>query len=222
MHPRDIAGAAPDDRKLPFADELDLVVGGAWPVEPAISQDCAVSPEDHVLDVADRLHHRVRRRPRVQVQRVLLGLHPPALADSVPGGVALRDEVGDAGRLGRGQQVIRPLDAQPIGGGEPPIQVPEIGLAGVSGTDRGHLVHDRVRPGLGHRLTNRRRVQPVHHDGTGAQLLQQAHLGRARRRSRHPVAPGHELRHQPPPQDPSPACHEYPHNDHLPDSGICL
>jgi hypothetical protein len=26
------------------------------------------------------------------------------------------------------------------------------------------------------------------------------------------VAPGHELRHQPPPYDPGPACHEHPHN----------
>jgi hypothetical protein len=51
-------------------------VGGARPVEPAVSQDCAASLDDHVLDVADRLHPRVRRRPRVQVQRVLLDLHP--------------------------------------------------------------------------------------------------------------------------------------------------
>ncbi len=222
MHPRGVAGAAPDERELPLAHELDLVVGGARPVEPAVSQDCAVSPEDHVLDVADRLHPRVRRRPRLRVQRVLLGLHPSARADSVPAGVALRDEVGYAGCLGGGQQVVRPLGAQPVGGGEPPIDVLHIGLAGVRRGNCGHLVHDRVRPGLGHRFTDRHRIQPVHHDGIGAQLRQQAQLGRAGRRSRHLVAPGHELRHQPPPDDPGPACHGHPHDHHLPHFRVCL
>src|SRR5260370_24654834 len=42
-----------------------------------------------------------------------------------------RDEMGYAGRLGGGQQVVRPLGAQPAGGGEPPIEVLHIGLAGV-------------------------------------------------------------------------------------------
>jgi len=72
--------------------------------------------------------------------------------------------MGYAGRLGRGQQVIRPLSAQPVGGGKPPIEVLNIGLAAVSRTNRGHLVHDHVRPGYGHRLTDRQPVQPVHHD----------------------------------------------------------
>src|SRR5215475_1943506 len=110
MHPRNVARAAPHDGKLPLAYELHLVVGGAWPVERAVSQDCPTSPEDHVLYMAERLHHLVCRRTRKQVQRVLLGLHPPALADSIPAGVALRDEVRYAGCLGGGQQVIRPLD----------------------------------------------------------------------------------------------------------------
>ena len=152
----------------------------------------------------------------MEVQRVLLGLHPTALADPVPAGVALRDDVGYAGRLGRGEQVIGPLGAQPVGGGEPPIHVPHIGHTG----DRGHLVHDHVRSGRGHRLTDRHRIQPVHHDGIGAQLLQHAQLARARRRRRHLVATGHQLRHQPPPHDPGPACHEHPHNHHLPESGL--
>src|SRR3954447_5524939 len=67
----------------------------------------------------------------MQVQRILLGLHPSALADSVPAGIALRDDARDAGRLGCGQQVVRPLGAQPDGGGEPPVHVLDIGLAGV-------------------------------------------------------------------------------------------
>jgi hypothetical protein len=53
------------------------------------------------------------------------------------------------------------------------------GLAGVRHGDRGHLVHDRVRPGGRHRLTDRHRIQPVHHDAVRAQIRQQAQLGRA-------------------------------------------
>jgi hypothetical protein len=30
------------------------------------------------------------------------------------------------------------------------------------------------------------------------------------------MAPGHQLRHQPPPQNPAPARHEHPDNQHLP------
>jgi hypothetical protein len=67
-------------------------------------------------------------------------------------------------------QVVRPLGAQPAGGSEPPIEVLHIRLAGVRHGNCGHLVHDRVRPGLGHRLTDRHRLQPVHHDGIRAQL----------------------------------------------------
>jgi hypothetical protein len=102
MHPREVAGAASDKRELPLAYELDLVVRGTRTIESAISQDGAVGLDDHVLQVADRLHHRVRCRPLFRVQRILLGLHPSAPADSVPAGVALRDEMGYACRLGRG------------------------------------------------------------------------------------------------------------------------
>jgi hypothetical protein len=51
---------------------------------------------------------------------------------------------------------------------------------------------------------------------------QQIQLGRARRRRRHLVTPRHQLRHQPPPQNPGPACHEHPHDHHSPDSRTCL
>jgi hypothetical protein len=217
MHPRYVAGAAPDQRELPLAHELDPVVDGARPVQAAVAQDRATSLDDHVLEVAERLRPLARAR-RARVRRVLLGLHPSTLADAVKGAKALRDDMGYAGRLGGGQQVIRPLGAQPDGGGEDGVL--QIGLSGVRRGKCGHLVHDRVRPGRSHRLTDRHRIQPVHHDGVCAQARQQAQLGRARRRSRHLVAPGHELRHQPPPQGPAPACHEHPHNHHPLDSRI--
>ena len=100
MHPGAVAGAVPDERELALAHELDLVVGGARPVERAVSHDCAASLDDDVLEVAYRHCHLARRRASVQGQRVLLGLHPPALANSVPVCVALRDEVVYARRIG--------------------------------------------------------------------------------------------------------------------------
>jgi hypothetical protein len=88
--------------------------------------------------------------------------------------------------------------------------------------DGGHLVHDRIWLGRGHRFTDRRGIEPVHHDRLGAQLLQQAQLALGRRRCGHLVAARQELRDQPPPQDPGPACHEHPHDRHPSVQEICL
>jgi len=131
---------------------------------------------------------------------------------AVPVGVTLRDDMGHAGRFGCGQQVICPFGAQPDSGDGPPVEVLQVGLAGVRQGNPGHLMHDHLRLGRRHRLTDRHRIQPVHHDRRGAQLPQQAQLGRARRRRRHLMAPGHQLRHQPPPHDPGSACHEHAHD----------
>ncbi len=60
-----------------------------------------------------------------------------------------------------------------------------------------------------HRLAHRRRIQPVHRDAPGAQLLQ---LARARRRRRHLMPTGHQLWHQTTPDHPGPACTEHSHN----------
>lgn len=90
--------------------------------------------------------------------------------------------------------------------------MPEVGLAVVRHGKRRHLVHDGIRPGRGHRLLDRHRIEPVHHDAVCAQLLQQPQLGRARRRRGHLMAPGHQLRYQTTPDNPGPACHEYTHN----------
>jgi len=122
MHPRDVAGATPDKREQPLPYELDLIVVGARPVEAAVAQDGAASLDHHVLEVIDRL------RPLQHLQWVLLGLDPSALADSVHAGVALRDDVGDTGRLGRGQQMVDPLAAQPVGGSEEAVGLPQMGL----------------------------------------------------------------------------------------------
>jgi len=90
------------------------------------------------------------RALRARIQRVVLGLHPPTLADAVEGGEALRHEMGYAGRLGGGQQVVRPFAAQPSGAGEKAVGVLHIGLAGVRRGKSGHLVHDHIRLGRGH------------------------------------------------------------------------
>lgn len=99
MHPRAVAGARSDERELPLAHEFDLVVSGTRPVEPVVSEGCTSRLHDHVLEV----------------QWVFLGLHPSTRADSVPVGIALRGEVGHIARLGRGQQMVRPLSAEPVG-----------------------------------------------------------------------------------------------------------
>ena len=115
-------------------------------------------------------------------------------------------------RLGRGQQVVDPLAAEPVGDREEPVGPPQVGLAGVRHGKARHLIHDRVRPRCGHRLAHRHRIQPVHHDALGAQLLQQPQLACARRRSRHLMPAGHQLRNQTTPDNPAPACHEHSHN----------
>ncbi len=58
-------------------------------------------------------------------------------------------------------------------GSEEAVWLPRAGLARVRHGKGRHLIHDDVRPDRGHRLANRRRSQPVHHD---AQLLQQPAL----------------------------------------------
>jgi hypothetical protein len=72
-------------------------------------------------------------------------------------------------------------------------------------------VDDRFRLGGRHRFAHRDRIQSIHHNAFGAQPGQQVQLGRARRGRRHLVAAGHELRHQPPPQDPRTSRHEHSH-----------
>ena len=212
MHPIEVAGAAPDKREPPLSHQLDQIVGGAWPVESAVSQGCATSLDNNLLDVAERRSRPAHLRPYLlRGQRILLA-HRSVIADLGQGGDALRNDVRDAGRLGGGQQVVRSLSAQPVGVGGEPLGVPEVGLAVVRHGKRRHLVRDRIRPSRRHRLAYRRRIQAVHHNALGAQLLQQAQFGRARRRGCHLVPTRHQLWHQTTPDDPGPACHEHPHN----------
>lgn len=105
--------------------------------------------------------------PVIESSGVVLRLHPSTFADPIPAGVTLRDEMRYAARLSGGKQMIRPLRAQPVGGGEPPVHAPHIGLGGY----RGHLMYDDVRPGLAHRLSDRSRIQTVHHYGIRTQIL---------------------------------------------------
>jgi hypothetical protein len=45
--------------------------------------------------------------------------------------VALRDDMEDTGRLGRGQQVVGPLAAEPVGGSEEAVGLPQVGHEGL-------------------------------------------------------------------------------------------
>jgi hypothetical protein len=75
----------------------------------------------------------------------------------------------------------------------------------------GHLVHDHVGPGRGHRLADGLRVQPVHDETLGAQLGQHPELVSARRRRGHLMPPGDQLWHQETPDDAASAGHEHSH-----------
>ena len=121
VDPRDVAGAAADHGEQPLPHEVKLLVPRARPVEAAVPQHRASGRDDGVLEVVDR------PRPLELLQRVLLGLDPPARAEPVQARVALRDDVGDAGRLGRGQQVVDALAAEPVGGGEEPVGLRRLG-----------------------------------------------------------------------------------------------
>ncbi|WP_407691669.1 hypothetical protein [Pseudonocardia thermophila] len=189
MDPRRVPAAVTDQRVLPLAHQLDLVVDGAWPVEAAVAQRGPVHRQHLLLDVLDRQHPRVRGRADVQVERIILGLDPPTFADAVPARVALRDHVRHLGRRGRGQQVVGARRAEPDRPSEPAVHVLDVGLAGVDRRDRRHLVDDDDRGGLHHGVVHGLGVEPVHHNRIRSHLPQQVQLRRARGRRDHLVPP---------------------------------
>src|SRR4051794_38384885 len=77
------------------------------------SNSSAAGLDDHVLAVVQRLPHEAETRRQLLGRQRLLLDHQAPLTVCGPGGKALGDEVGDAGRLGGGQQVVRSLRAQP-------------------------------------------------------------------------------------------------------------
>jgi hypothetical protein len=136
-------------------------------------------------------------RPRISQLRQL----PAATAP------ALRNGVGRS----RHHDAARP----------PPRFMTKSRFTGMRHAEASHLVRDHVRLGRRHGLTHRHRIQSVHDHRVGTQLLQQSELARDRRRRRHLMATGQELRHQPLPQDAGAACHEHSHCHHRPAREIC-
>ena len=207
-------GAAADDRHLAGADQLDHRLRRSRPVEAAVAQHDPGQRRLHhrLLQVLDGGHGLPLRLRGLGVERVVLGLHRPTGAAVGPACVALRDDLLDAARLGRGQQVPGPGRPQLVGRGEPAVEPPQVRRSG----QRGHLVNDHVRLRLGDRSPDRDAVQPVHDDGTGAERLQLACLGRAPGRRGHLVPARHQLRQQPPTQRSGSACNEDSHHTLLP------
>jgi hypothetical protein len=70
-----MAGATADEREHSLSDELELLLVGARPVEPAVAQHRAASAHDHVLEVVDC------PGPLDHLERIVLGLDPSSLAD---------------------------------------------------------------------------------------------------------------------------------------------
>ena len=79
---------------------MELVVVGARTVEPAVAQDRPPNAKDRLLAVGDCFRHLL------DLQWVLLGPDPSALAEAIVDGDALSDEVADSGRLGSSEQMV--------------------------------------------------------------------------------------------------------------------
>jgi hypothetical protein len=195
VDPRPEAGAGTDDGELALAQHLDHGIRGARSVEAAVAQRDALKRrrQHRVLQMANRRQRLRLLGRRVRIEQIVLGLHGPTLADVRPVGVALRDDALYARRDGRGDEVVGPLRAQLVRGGEHPVEVLEVHRD----RQRGHLMHDRIGLGAGDRLSDGDGIEPVDDDGLGAEPTEQLELLGTPRGRRHAVAAGRELGHEP-------------------------
>jgi hypothetical protein len=130
-----------------------------------------------VLEIEDRVQGVAERPGRLVHHRRILVLDPAAHR-GVDEGDALGDDPADPSLARRGEQVARALGANPIGG------CVELGILEVEDVgERGQLVHDDLRAGLGHREGERVPVVDVADDTARAVRLD---LNRGRRPSCHP------------------------------------
>ena len=115
-----------------FVDSLEVVKG-------------AVNP-DTVAEYAAPL----RRPGHLGASYASFFTHP-RLADAAEGAKALRDDVDTPVVSAAASRWSVPSERSRLVAGEKPVGMLQIRLAGVRHGKSGHLVHDRVRPGLGHR-----------------------------------------------------------------------
>ena len=74
------------------------------------------------------------------------------------------------GRLGRGEQVVGALRAEPVREREAFVEVLDVGEA----AQPGHLVDHDIGLGLPDGLLDRRAIEPVHGDRLGPELVEAA------------------------------------------------
>ena len=102
----------PEEREAAVPDVVGMRVGQArGEVSRALAERQDVPPEFIAIPALVSASALVGRR--VGVQRVVLGLDPPADALPVHAGVALGDHMGDPGRLGRGLHQM-PVEGEPV------------------------------------------------------------------------------------------------------------
>jgi hypothetical protein len=192
VHERPDRTAVAGDRHPPLADEFDHRVARPWAVEHAVTQDDALERRGHhcLLHVADRVERAALRLRRVRVQRIVLGLDGASGALVRPAGEALRHEPPDTGGARGRKQVVGAARPQLVGCRERAVEVAQVRRPG----ERGHLVDDRVRFGVGNRLSDRCRVETVDKDGLGAQVPEQAELRLTTGRCSHVMARHNQLR----------------------------
>ena len=63
---------------------VGALIDGARPVERTVSQGCATSRDDNVLDVAERLGRPAHLRPYLLRRKRILLAHPSTIADFGP------------------------------------------------------------------------------------------------------------------------------------------
>jgi hypothetical protein len=120
---REHPAAVAHDRELPLAHGLDQpIVFGA--VEAAVAKHDPARGRDRLVEIPHRGERLGGAFWRLWIERILLGLHRPALARVPHAGEALGDEAGHACLPCGGQQSVSPFCPQPVGLPEAAVEVP--------------------------------------------------------------------------------------------------
>ena len=208
------AGTRADHREAAPAEVVEHVAAlpgrGPGAVEAAVAQDDplqVLGPEHGRLEVPDGVQGAPQLGRRVGVERVVLGLDRPADPGERPPGEALGDEPAGPGGPRRLQQVVGALDAQAVGGGEPLVELAEVGDAG----QVGELVHHRIGAGGRDRRQHRVPVEGVGDHRLGPGRVQVHGPAHPTGHGGHLMAVRDQQRHQPAAQRPGRPGDEHPH-----------
>src|SRR5262249_6194022 len=110
-------------------DERPVEQARIGAIEAAIPEDDAsdlACPRDRSFQMTDGVEGAAQLPRGLGVERALLGFDGAAGPGIGPPAKALRDEALDPPRPGCGEQVIRPLGAQPVADRKGAIEVPQV------------------------------------------------------------------------------------------------